>query len=96
VSDQSPIDYSKPVPFAPNDRIEALRPFVEEFWDAILGTSYSTSYVSNFSRFSSWEHYVGGREALIARVRAVYGVDISHYYDGLIADILIRIRDRLT
>ena len=76
---------------APHDRMEALRPFVDEFWTLVLGTSYLTSFVSNESRFSSWEHYVGGREALIAKVKDVYDVDIASIYDEPIPVILRRV-----
>jgi predicted RNase H-like HicB family nuclease len=69
--------------FAPNDQIEQLRPLVDDFWQRILGTSYSTAFVSNESTLEVWEHmYVpGGRQELIARVKAIYGVDITDYYD---------------
>ncbi len=80
--------------FAPNDQIEALRPFVDTFWSEILGTSYATSFVSNESRLSSWDHYLsGGRSELIDRVKKTYGVDISSYYDEPVPIVLRRIRD---
>ena len=88
---------SKParVGFAPNDRIEALRPFVDEFWSEILGTSYLTSYVSDESRLSTWERYVPGeRGALIERVKDRYGVDISAFYDEPIPLVLRRIQEQ--
>ena len=80
--------------FAPNDQIEALRPLVDEFWSEVLGTSYTASFVSNESRFSSWEHYLpGGRNELIQKVKDKYGVDIAPCYDEPIPVILRRIRD---
>jgi len=80
--------------FAPNDQIEVLRPFVDEFWSEILGTSYLTSFVSNESRLSSWEHYVsGGRPALIQKVKERYGVDITAFYDDPIPDVLGRVQE---
>lgn len=84
--------------FAPNDRIEALRPFVDEFWSEILGTSYATSFVSNESRLSTWAgHYLpGGRTELIQKVKTKYGVDISPYYDEPIPVVLRRIQDEST
>jgi hypothetical protein len=82
------------VGFAPNDQIEALRPFVDEFWSEILGTSYLTSYVSNQSQLDTWERYVpGGRAALIERVKQRYGVDISEFYDEPLPLVLRRIRE---
>jgi predicted RNase H-like HicB family nuclease len=92
----APGDQPESVGFASTERVDALAPFVAEFWERILRTSYSTSFVSDNSRFSSWEHYVGGRDELIRRVRAVYGVDISDSYDEPIPDVLARIREELT
>jgi hypothetical protein len=70
-------DPAERVEFAPNDQVEALRPFVDEFWSRILETSYATSFVSNESTLESWQHYVGGRVELIERVRLAYGVDTA-------------------
>lgn len=84
--------------FAPNDQIEALRPFVDEFWSEVLGTSYATSFVSNESRLSTWAgHYLsGGCTELIQRVKARYGVDVSAYYDEPIPVVLRRIQEQST
>ena len=79
--------------FAPNDQIEALRPFIDEFWAEILGTSYARSFVSNESRLSSWDRYLPGRRTeLIEKVKAKYGVDISTCYDEPIPVVLRRIQ----
>ena len=79
--------------FASNDQIEALRPLVDEFWSEILGTSYTTSFVSNESRLSAWDHYLsGGRAELIQKVREKYGVDISSHYEEPIPTVLRLIR----
>jgi hypothetical protein len=78
--------------FAPNDDVESLRPFVDEFWARVLETSYSTSFVSNESTFDAWEHYVGGRAQLIERVRLIYGVDISSFYCEPIPFVLRKVR----
>lgn len=75
--------------FAPNDQIEKLRPLVDDFWEQVLGISYNISFVSNESTFDAWEHCVpGGRQELIARIKAIYGVDITEYYDKPIPTIL--------
>lgn len=80
--------------FAASDQVESLRPFVDEFWSDILGTSYSTSFVSNESRLSAWEHYLpGGREELLRRVAKKYGVDISAYYEEPIPEILRKVKE---
>jgi len=84
---------AKRISFAPSDKVEALRPFINDFWSTILETSYTTSFVSNESTLDSWEHYVGGREALISRVQQVYGVDITPYYDEPIPSVLCKVRD---
>jgi hypothetical protein len=81
------------VRFAPSDEVEALRPLVDEFWDRILRTSYTTSFVSNQSKLSSWESYVpGGRDEVISRVRSAYGVDITEVYDSPIPVVLRSLR----
>ena len=50
----------------------------------------STSFVSNESTLEVWEQiYIpGGRQELIARVKAIYGVDITDYYDRPIPVVL--------
>lgn len=83
--------------FAPNDQTEQFRPLVADFWEHILGTSYSTSFVSNESTLDVWEQmYVpGGRQELIARVKERYGVDITDEYEEPIPIILRIIADKL-
>ena len=83
------------IEFAPNDEIEKLRPFVDEFWRLIFGTSYETSFVSNESILDAWEHYVGDREAVIKQVQWFYGVDITPYYDEPIPNVLRKVRQGL-
>jgi predicted RNase H-like HicB family nuclease len=75
---------------AANDQIEQFHPLVADFWEHILGTSYSTSFVSNESTLDVWaQMYVpGGRQELIARVKARYGVDIADEYEKPIPIIL--------
>lgn len=81
--------------FAPNDQIEKLRPFVDDFWQRILGTSYDTSFVSNESTLDAWEHYIpGGRQELIARVKALYGVDIADDYERPLPIVLQSISEK--
>lgn len=84
---------TEPFKFAPNDEIEALRPFVDDFWSRVLETSYATSFVSNESNLDAWEHYAGGRQQLIDRVNDAYGIDITPYYDEPIAKILRRLKE---
>ncbi len=76
--------------FAPNDQIEQFRPLVADFWEHILESSYSTSFVSNESTLDVWEQmYVpGGRQELIDRVKARYGVDITDEYEKPIPNLL--------
>lgn len=83
------------ITFAANDKIEELRPFIDEFWKKILGTSYSTSFVSNDSYFDSWLHYVNGdKDELISKVKQIYSVDISSIYDRPICEILTIIKSK--
>ena len=81
---------------APNDLVEAMHPFVEEFWSEVLGTSYATSFVSNHGRLDAWEQYVGDRDTLIARVVDVYGVDITKVYDQPTFEVLAFVRANTT
>ena len=76
--------------FAPNSQMERLRPFVDDFWERVLGTSYGTSFVSDESNLEVWiDMYVsGGLQELLARVQAVYGVDISEFWDEPIPVVL--------
>ena len=83
------------IDFAPNDKIESLRPFVDEFWQLIFRTSYDTSFVSNKSTLDSWQHYVGTREAVIKRIEWFYGINICSYYDKPIPTVLRNIRQDL-
>ncbi len=82
------------ITFASNDKIVALRPFIDEFWDKILGTSYSTSFVSDDSYFHDWEHYLdNGKEELIKKVKHTYSIDITSIYDRPIHEILTTIKN---
>jgi hypothetical protein len=83
------------ITFAPNAKIEALRPFIDEFWDKILGTSYSTSFVSDESCFCACEHYLDkGKDELIRKVKRNYYMDISSIYDRPIHEILTIIKNK--
>jgi hypothetical protein len=83
-----------PAQFASDDLVRTLGDFVGEFWWDVLCTSIASSFVSDESRLSSWDHYVGGREALLRRVQARYGVDISPIYDEPVPYVLAFIRER--
>jgi len=81
------------VTFASNDKIEKLRPFIDEFWNKILGTSYLTSFVSDESYFRDWEHYLDSKnKTIIEKVKDVYGIDIESIYDKPIHIILTEIK----
>ncbi|WP_373060516.1 hypothetical protein [Zunongwangia sp. H14] len=81
------------VTFAADDKIQALRPLVDDFWDKILGTSYSTSFVSDNSYFRDWEfHLPDGKKDIIAKVKTVYNTDIEPIYDRPIHEILRTIK----
>ncbi len=75
--------------FAESANVNSLRPFIDEFWEQILNTSYLHSFVSGESRFSAWEHYLtGGKDTLIRKVKEEYGVDIEPIYERPIFEIL--------
>lgn len=83
------------ITFAASDKLDDLHPFIDEFWTKILGTSYATSFVSNESDFSSWEHYLeGGKQELIEKVKKYYHYDISGIYERPIHEILRELRNK--
>lgn len=84
------------IKFASNDKILSLSPFIDKFWREILGTSIVTSFVSDESTFSSWEHYLkDGKKELIEKVRLKYDFDITDYYTKPIHEIVEMLRLRL-
>jgi hypothetical protein len=81
------------ITFAVNDKIEALGPLVDRFWEKVLGTSYSTSFVSDDSYFRDWEHYLkGGKEELIEKTKKEFKLDIRDIYEQPIYKILTKIK----
>ena len=83
------------ITFAANDILKDMHPFIDEFWAKILGTSYATSFVSNKSDFSSWEHYLeGGKQELIDKVKRCYHYDISDIYGRPIHEVLRILKDK--
>ena len=82
------------ITFASNEKIENLRPFIEEFWDKILRISYSTSFVSDESLFRDWEHYLDSEnQTIIEKVKNFYGVDIESIYNEPIHKVLTEIKN---
>lgn len=83
------------ITFASFDKIENLRPFIDQFWEKILGTDYSTSFVSNESYFHEWEQYLeNGKDDIIKKVKKVYSVDISLIYDKPVYVVLETIKNK--
>jgi hypothetical protein len=83
------------ITFATNDRIEELRPFIDDFWFNIIGTTYITSFISDYSTFESWEHYLrGGKKEIIQKVKQTYSIDISSIYDKPIHEILTILKNK--
>jgi hypothetical protein len=81
------------ITFAANDKIEDLRPLVDQFWEKVLGTSYSKSFVSDDSYFRDWEHYLkGGKEELIEKTKKEFKLDIRGIYEQPIYKILTKIK----
>jgi hypothetical protein len=82
------------ITFAKDDKIKALEPLVADFWQAILGTSYYTSFVSNDSRLREWEHYLtNGKSEIIEKVKTKYKVDIEPIYDKPIWQVLTVLKE---
>lgn len=85
------------ITFASFDKIENLRPFIDQFWKKILGTNFSTSFVSNESYFYEWEQYLeNGKNDIIKKVKKEYSIDISPIYDKPIYVILETIKNKKT
>ena len=81
------------ITFASNEKIENLRPFIEDFWDKILGTSYSTSFVTDESLLRDWEHYLASENlTIIEKVKNIYGFDIESIYNEPIHKVLTEIK----
>ena len=74
--------------FASTERMSRLDGPAAHFLENVLGTSYATSFVSDESMLCDWESYVGDRQDVIDRTKAIYGVDISEVYDKPLADVL--------
>ena len=81
------------ITIASNNKIEKLRPFVDVFWNKIIGTSYQTSFVSDESYFRDWEHYLDSEnKTIIDKVKDIYGIDIELIYDKPIHIVLAEIK----
>ena len=81
------------ITFEKDDKIKAIEPMVADFWSSILGTSYYTSFVSNYSQLQDWEHYLpNGKTELIEKVKAKYKVDIEPFYDKPVWLVLTKLK----
>jgi hypothetical protein len=80
--------------FASTRQIEALGPFVDQFWSGVLGSRGDFKFISDETTLSEWENTIpGGRDEVIRRTYQRYGFDISPYYDGRAWEVLKRIKD---
>jgi hypothetical protein len=81
------------VTFASNEKTEELRPFIDDFWNRILGTSYETSFVSDQSLLSDWEHYLDEQNNTIPeKILKIYGIDITDIYSEPVHIVLSKVR----
>jgi hypothetical protein len=78
----------KRLEFAPRKRVSARPELAEEFTRRVLNLDWA--FISDES--SLWDfHEAGTNEALIARIKEVYGVDVSDIESANLAEILERI-----
>ncbi|HUO32350.1 MAG TPA: hypothetical protein VMU80_24250 [Bryobacteraceae bacterium] len=82
-----------PIEFAPSDRVHAHPAVTDDFMQRVLGLDWA--FVSG--QFSLWDfHTDDTNDVLNAKIREVYGVDVSDVESGNLAEILERIAARQT
>jgi hypothetical protein len=82
-----------PIEFAPSDRVRAHPELTDDFIQRVLGLDWA--FVSDES--SLWEfHTDDSNDVLNAKIREVYGIDVSDLESGNLAEILERIAARQT
>jgi hypothetical protein len=80
-----------PIEFAPSNRVDAHPALTEDFIQRILGLDWA--FVSDQS--SLWDfHTDDTNDALNAKIREIYGVEVSDVESGNLAEILQRIAAR--
>jgi len=80
-----------PIEFAPSDRVHSNSELTDEFIQRVLGLDWA--FVSDQS--SLWDfHTNDSNDALNAKIREIYGVDVSDVESGSLAEILQRIAKR--
>ena len=83
------------IKFWPNDKISTLRPFVDEFWEKVMGQNYISTFISDESIFLDFEdEKFITKEKILERTLNLYDVDISHIYDSPIYNILFHILNK--
>jgi hypothetical protein len=79
-----------PIEFASQERISARAEFAEDFIHRVLG--YSSAWISDES--SLWDfHFEETNDALLARIKEVYGVDVSDIASARLCEIFERIAE---
>jgi hypothetical protein len=77
-----------PIEFAPSNRVYAHPDLADDFIRRVLGLDWA--FVSDQS--SLWDFHTGeANEILIAKIKDLYGVDVSDIESGNLATILDRI-----
>ncbi len=80
-----------PIEFAPSDRVHAHPELTDEFIRRVLGLEWA--FVSDQS--SLWDfHTDDTNDSLNAKIREIYGIDVSDVESGNLAEILQRIATR--
>jgi hypothetical protein len=77
-----------PIEFAPQERVNAHSGLAEDFIHRVLGLS--SAWISDKS--SLWDfHFEETNDALLAKIREIYGVDVSDIESAKLCEILERI-----
>lgn len=76
--------------YSRTERIQNLKPFLEDFFDKVLGFSLGECFVSDESYLSDWEGLFdkSAKKEIIEKAKQLYNVDISEYYDLPIYEVL--------
>jgi hypothetical protein len=82
------VDY--PLQFAPSERIDAYPELAEDFRRRIFDGETTWAWISDETRLDEF-HDGETDEPIVARIKEVYGVDVSDISSGCICEILERI-----
>src|SRR5262245_44592457 len=82
-----------PIEFAMSIRVQRHERLARDFFQKVLGLNYGECFISNES--SLWDFHDGeDNTELCAKIRTMYGVDVSDIEGGKLADIFDRLVSR--